>query len=120
MASQQIGVLPLGVDLNLYAGDDFYVDLSVTDAGTGGPIDLTGYTPQAQIRTTTESSTVLAEFECTLGESTVALRLHHDDTAMLPPNAVWDVQIMSGDPVDSRITTLAYGKVKTTAEVTRP
>jgi len=111
----QVGELPAAVDLVLYAGDYFRVTIDVTD-GANGPVDLTGQTPKAQIRTTTDAAAPLAEFAATVDGNTVALVLTSDQTTDLPAAAVWDVQL--SDPADV-VTTLAFGKVTTTAEVTR-
>jgi hypothetical protein len=115
--SRQAGTLPEAVDLVVYAGDDFRVDVVVTAGGQ--PADLTGYTADAQVRDSLEqTATVLAEFETTIAADTVTLYLHHDDTAVLPATCYWDVQLTA--TASEEVTTLARGKVKVSAEVTRP
>ena len=109
-----ISALPTPIDLALYAGDDFRLDLAINDA-YGQPVDLTGYTATAQIRTTRTDTDILAEFTATIEANVIHLHLAGADTATLDTPAVWDVQLAGDD-----VTTLATGKVTTGAEVTRP
>jgi len=115
-ASQSVGTLPAQVDLVLYRGDDFYLDITVTDTG-GGAVDLTGYTATAQVRLSTESSEILATFVGTTAANVVHLHLDDPEASKLTADAVWDVQVAgpSGD-----VTTLAFGAVHATPDVTRP
>jgi hypothetical protein len=111
----QVGELPAAVDLLLYAGDDFRIVIDVTD-GADAPVDLTGHTPKAQIRATTDAAAPLVAFAATVAANAVTLVLTSVQTTALPATAVWDVQLT--DPA-AVVTTLAYGKVSTTPEVTR-
>ena len=116
LAAQSAGSLPLAVDLVLYRGDDFYLDVAVTDAG-GAPFDLTGYTAAAQIRATPDTADPpAATFTATITGSTVQLHLPSDESGGVPAVAAWDVQITKAGIV----TTLAFGAVATTLDVTRP
>jgi hypothetical protein len=111
-----VGTLPLAVDLILYRGDDFYVDLTLTDEA-GDPWDLTGWTAASQIRPSAESDQVLASFTATIEANVIGLHLPHDQAQALTPGASrWDVQIT--DPTD-RVLTLVAGAVTVTADVTR-
>lgn len=110
-----VSALPAPIELALYAGDDFRLDLHVRDQITGQDADLTGYTPSAQVRLTRADTEVLASFDATIDGSTVHLHLHGADTATLPTPAVWDCQLAGTD-----VTTLATGRVVVGAEVTRP
>lgn len=111
-----VGTPPTSVDLVLYAGDDFEMTVKVTDS-SNTPIDLTGATVKSQIRAATSSTVVMAEFTATsVDSSTLKLSLTGDTTAALPASAVWDLQITDAD---SKVTTIAAGKVKVIAEVTR-
>jgi hypothetical protein len=116
MARATIDETPLAVDLSVYQGDDIFLDVIVTDPGTGDPIDLTGYTPKAQIRTTPPDPTVLAEFGCTIAANVIHLHLLATDAAALAATASWDCQITSPTGI---VRTLVYGLVKPVAEVTR-
>lgn len=118
MANKVMGALPLGIDLAVYAGDDFWLNVDVSDPATGLPVDLTGFIPSAQVRLTSADSTVLADFECEINTSTISLHLHHDDAAVLPAVTAWDLQITTAD-LDPVVLTLVGGQIKTTPEVTR-
>lgn len=114
MATKTIGPQPMTVDLRLYEGDDFWFDVTVTNPD-GSPFDLTGYTPRAQIRTSTESEEVIVEFEVTVTTNVIHLHLASPVTTDLVPTGVWDLQIETGGAV----TTLMAGRVNVTPEVTR-
>ena len=109
-----ISALPELIDLALYAGDDFRLDLAVADH-YGQPVDLTGYTATATVRATRDAADTLAEFTATIEGNVVHLHLAGADTATLTTPAVWDAQLAGDD-----VTTLATGRVATAAEVTRP
>lgn len=115
-ANQVVGVLPLAVDLVLYRGDDFFLDVAVVDP-TGGAVDLTGYTATAQVRLDTESIDPVASFAATVSGNLVHLRLPTAQSALLMGDAVWDVQVADPSGV---ITTLAAGALTATPDVTRP
>ena len=106
---------PQVVNLVLYQGDDFYLDLTVTNPDTT-PFDLTGYTPTSQIKDQVGGS-VLASFTCTIGGNIVHLHLPAVQSALLTSNGVWDCEITSATGL---ITTLVAGTVKVTADVTEP
>ena len=114
MAAEKVGQLPTNIDLVIYEGDDFHLVLGV--AASGVPVDLTGYTAKAQIRSTTESDVVLAEFDCDINLSEVLLHLTSADATDIAAATVWDVQVTDAD---GEVTTLAYGRVTATQEVTR-
>lgn len=99
----------------IYQGDDILLDVIVTDEAGAG-MDLTGYTPKAQIRLTPPDATVLAEFVCTVEANVIHLVLAHTDSAAITTACAWDVQITSAG---GAVRTLAYGAVKPTLEVTR-
>ena len=87
----------------------------------GTPFDLTGWTGQAQIRTTYSSKKVLAAAEVTIDGSPtdgiLTIVFADDDTATLPTagRSVWDLKIMK-DPASKR---LIKGDVVVEAEVSR-
>jgi hypothetical protein len=107
---------PVTVDLKVYAGDDFWLRVIVTDPVTADPIDLTGYLAHGQVRSTAASEEVLADFDTTITGNLIDIHLFPEDTAALPAACVWDLQITG---LDNSCTTIAAGKIKTTAEVTR-
>lgn len=114
-AAQIVGRLPQEVDLILYRGDDFFLDITVTDSG-GMPIDLTGSTAAAQFRNTTEDPNALASFSATVAGNIVHLHLLASDAALLVPECVWDIQVTDSAGV---VTTLAFGAATVTSDVTR-
>src|SRR3954470_1598423 len=59
-----ISALPLRVDVDIYKGDDFYLDLTVTTPD-GSDADLSGATPSAQIRSAPNSTDIMASFQAT-------------------------------------------------------
>lgn len=110
-----IDALPMPVDLLLYRGDDFFLDIDCSGP-EGEPADLDGYSAAAQVRRQPDDADVMAEFECWVEDSTVGLHLPHLEAQKLVPGAsAWDCQL-SG-PV---VLTLVYGRVVTTPDVTRP
>lgn len=117
--NKQVGSLPAGVDLLLYAGDDFWMRLYVTDDDEQ-PVDFTGVTVNAEIRDAVgPAGQLLAEFitEVAADGTHILLQLLSVDTAALPAVAFWDVETVD---TDGTVTTLAFGRVKTTAQVTQP
>ena len=108
--------LPTPVNLALYQGDDFYMDLTV-DNPDGTPADLTGAVASALIRSAPGAAdppmaTITATVDVAL--SVVHLHLPHTEAANLAAGgAAWDCQIATPD-----VTTLAAGRVTVTAQVT--
>ena len=115
-AAQTLGTLPLNVNLVLYRGDDFYLDVTVVDTN-GGAVDLTGFTAQAELRPDTTAGTALASFTETISGNVIHLHLPASEALNLLPDTVWDVQLTDATGV---VTTLAYGDATTTPDVTRP
>lgn len=115
-AAINVNARPNRVDLNIYAGDDMSVRITVNNSD-GTPADLTGNTATAQIRATHTADDPLADFT-TLVDPTgvVMLSLDAATTAVLPTWAVWDCQIQA--PL-GQTTTIAAGSIRTAQEVTR-
>lgn len=113
---QVITALPVPVNLDLYAGDDFTMEIAVAyPDGTPYPVDTAG--PASQVREGFNGD-VIAEFTIETDEGEpglMYLSLAPHVTAGLPRSAVWDVQISPGGSV----ITLAAGTVTVTPEVTR-
>ncbi|HSS09401.1 MAG TPA: hypothetical protein VLL25_05925 [Acidimicrobiales bacterium] len=114
-----VGNLPQVVDLNIFQGDTFALQVVVSVAGEPAtPADLAGYQAASQIRPTAPAEEVLAEFEATITDNVILLGLSPEKTAALPARGgVWDVQITAPD---GRVTTLLRGRVAVTEQVTRP
>jgi hypothetical protein len=111
-----ISALPLEVDLALYKGDDFYLDLILTDPD-GSDTDLSAATPSAQIRVAPNDD-LLAVFDTTVDGNTIHLHLPHDQSINLQPGqCAWDAQITTSTDIT---TTLVAGAVSVAGEVTMP
>jgi hypothetical protein len=116
---QNVTVLPMTVNLFIYQGDDFYLDLLVNDSA-GNPIDITNMQPLSQIRAVPNGPLVFAELLTTVDATEtnlLHLQLQAADSAglpALPATCAWDVQLSSPD-----IVTLAFGTVNVTPQVTQ-
>jgi hypothetical protein len=114
-ATQIVTVLPAEVDLNIYQGDDFYLDVAVTDSASN-PIDVTNMAPMSQIRTTPDGPAILASFNITVdatNKNIMHLHLAATDSNNLPPACAWDLQLSQPS-----VTTIAAGTVTVTLQVT--
>ena len=112
----QVGALPASVDLVTYAGDDFWVNLKVYSS-TGAPVDLSPFTPRAQVRAAPKATAVLGEFDITMPDVfTLKLHLSSAVSRTLPGACAWDVQISDDADV---VMTLATGALQVAPEVTR-
>jgi len=111
-----ITALPATVNLVLYQGDSFAMDLAVWgDDDSSVPFDLSGATVRAQIRTSPEDTTVAGQFAPSVTGNVIRLTLSSAVSTGLPRQAVWDVDITQA----GWVTTLAAGTVSLTAEVSR-
>jgi len=115
-----VGTLPLAVDLTLYRGDDFFLDVTVTNPD-GSPYPLTGYTATSQMRVEPrDPDPPVAEFTCTIDTTTtnvIHLHLPGSQSQAVPDTMAWDVQIVGATGL---VTTLAFGQATFTGDVTRP
>jgi hypothetical protein len=107
--------LPAVVNLRLYQGDDFYLDVTVTDAD-GNPADLSSYTARAQVRSSPPNGTnpPMATFTATIAGNVVHLHLPASEAVNLANPACWDCEIDGDD-----LTTLVYGGVRVSSQVTQ-
>lgn len=118
-------MIPGSKNLSIYKGDTFPFYARIQglddDGESMGYLDLTGCTPLAQIRSTADSATVLATFDCEIPAQTgdnlgrVNIRLEAEDTVTLV-NGVWDLQLTwpNGD-----VFTYLAGKVSVIQDVSR-
>lgn len=107
---------PNRVDLNIYAGDNVGLTVSVKNPD-GTPGDLTDMTALAQIRLHRTDPEPLAEFDAVVDPAgSITLKLDGAVTAVLPRWALWDCQLMS---LSGAVTTVATGSVYTAGEVSR-
>jgi hypothetical protein len=103
--------------LYIYQGDDYAGVVTVLDSN-GAAVDLTGYTPKAQIRLgPADHNPVVVDITTSLVlPNMVSLSIPHSMTTTLNGNYVWDFQLTASD---STIETLLAGGVVVTLEVTR-
>jgi hypothetical protein len=109
---------PANLPLNIRIGDTETISVAIKDS-TGAPVNITGRTYAAQIRTTTDAATALATFSCSITNAaagTLAATLSATTTAALTAGlAVWDLQETNG----TTVTTLLGGSVTISQDVTR-
>jgi hypothetical protein len=107
------------IDIEVYQGDDWAGIVSVVDANDN-PVDLTGFTPAAQVRLgPADNWPVLVEMSATVDGVTqgqINLAMTSAQTAALTCNYLWDLQITDAANVS---TTLMSGRVLVTQEITR-
>ena len=109
---------PANLPLNILIGDTETISVAIKDS-TGAPVNITGRTYAAQIRTTTDAATALATFSCSITNAaagTLAATLSASTTAALTAGlAVWDLQ----ETNSTTVTTLLSGSVTISQDVTR-
>lgn len=109
---------PVTQDLTITRGDTETLVLTMTTDGTT-PINITGRTYTAQLRTTPDIAAISASFTCTVtngaaGQVTCVLSAT-DSSALDPGYYYWDLQENSS----GTISTLLAGTVTVAADVTR-
>jgi len=111
-----ISALPLEVDLDLYAGDDFGLEVAVSNPD-GSPMDVSSAAPMSMIRNTPADPTVLATLVVTVDPDVTGL-LHLSIPSVysttLPPSCVYDMQLTI-----PTILTLIAGTITMHPQVTR-
>jgi hypothetical protein len=109
---------PANLPLQIRIGDTETVSVTIQDAA-GAPVNISGRTYAAQIRTTTDAATALATFTCAIvsgAAGTLTATLSAATTAALTPGlGVWDLEETSG----TTVTTLLAGSVTIVQDVTR-
>lgn len=93
--------MPENIDMVIYKGD--YVDILVTiNASPGVPLDLTGYTAAASLKTDYDDVAPIA-FDCTItSPATGQVRIYlptADSTTLVAGDYIWDFELInaSGD-----------------------
>lgn len=112
-----VDFLPSNFDLVLYKGDYFPLRVTLKDPVTTLPIDLTGYTAAAQIRTDFEDP-IAYDFEVAItpGIGQVDLLLSSATSETIPAGSyVWDFEVT--DP-SGNVRTYITGDVQMLNEVT--
>lgn len=106
---------PVRYDLEIYKGATFSRAFTFKNRATKQPIDLTGYTPKAQIRPAENSAILSKEFVLTISGGTVTMQLSASDTAELAPGVqAWDLKLSD----NGNVTYWIRGKVLITGRVT--
>jgi hypothetical protein len=108
--------MPTNYDLEIYKGDFVEAFVIVRD-DNADPINLTGYTAQAQLKTNYDDSSPV-EFECTVTGPTGQVRIYlssADSSTLVPGDYIWDFQVVNPDG-DAR--TYIAGDVTVHNEVT--
>lgn len=110
---------PADQDLTITRGDTETVVVTCTSDENGTPINITGRTYRAQIRSSSESSTVKASFTCTVtdgpnGKVTCVLSAT-SSAALSPGNYYWDLE----ENASGTVTTFISGSVTVVGDVTR-
>ena len=107
--------LPATYSLALYRGDSFRMQFRLwADAAKTQPVDLTGATVAAEIRGA-PSSLPWHAFSCSIASNIIDIAMTADQTAGLPANAYWDLQVAyaSGD-----VQTIVMGGVSVRGNIT--
>lgn len=103
-------------DLKIFAGDDFALELTFHD-GLGAPVDLSGSTFAATVRSSEWAEVPAASFtvdETSKATGVLVLHLDHATTVALPRAGVWSLQrtVTTGGLVQ----TVLGGKVRMTRD----
>ena len=108
------------VPLTIRTGDDESVTITFSDETTGLPINITGRTYRAQIRSASSSTTILASWTCAVTNGAagiLTLSLTDTRTSTLSPGfAVWDLEETTAGGI---VSTPLAGRVSIVQDVTR-
>jgi hypothetical protein len=108
-------------NIKVVSGDSWRREVTIqtkTGPNTYTPIDLTGYTPQAQIRKTASNSTVLATITAVIPDPLLGVVVLTMDTSVTESlvASVWDLELDGGV---SNTHTVLSGTVTVIGDVTR-
>lgn len=93
---QIVSAVPQTVNLFLYKGDDFWLDLIVTNPD-GSDTDLSAATASAQIRTAPNVDDIMASFDASIEANVIHLHLPHAQASdLIAGSCAWDAQISTG------------------------
>lgn len=110
---------PADQDLTITRGDTVTLVITVASDENGTPINITGRTYRAQIRSNQDSTTVKGSFTCVVSDGSagqVTCTLSAADCATLTPGvAFWDFE----ENASGVVTTILSGNVTVLADVTR-
>ncbi len=110
--------VPADQDLTITRGDTETLVVTITSDGTT-PINITGRTYRAQVRSQADSTTIKASFTCTVTDGAngqVTAVLSATDSATLSAGVYfWDFE----ETASGTVSTILSGTVTVTADVTR-
>lgn len=110
--------VPADQDLTITRGDTETLVMTIM-AGESTPVDITGRTYRAQIRSQQDSTTIKASFTCIVTSGTsgqVTCTLSATDSASLSPGLYfWDFE----ENASGVVSTIISGNVTVLADVTR-
>lgn len=110
--------VPADQDLTITRGDTETLVVTITSDGST-PVNITGRTYRAQIRSSQDSTTIKASFTCTVtsgANGQVTCVLSAADSATLPVGiAFWDLE----ETASGVVSTILAGNVTVLADVTR-
>ena len=106
-------------NFTLEQGATFSREITVQDSGSA--MNLTGYTPRMQMRSTHDSSSIALTFTCTIASPATAGKINliataTQTTAIEEAIYVYDLEIESSA---GSVTRILEGQVTVTPEVTR-
>lgn len=113
-----VKILPAKLNFSITRGDDFAESFTIQEGDPLAPVDVSARTYTAQIRATSEATTVTATFSVDMTDAAtgiVVLRLADTVTDDLLGSYVWDLQ----QDAAGVIRTLAGGQFTVVADVTR-
>ena len=90
-----VKVLPGKLNYSMVRGDDFAAEITIQEGDPLAPVDVSARTYTAQIRTSTDATTVTATFSVDMTDAAtgvIVLRLADTVTDDLSGSYVWDLQ----------------------------
>lgn len=121
MANKSFSALPEVLDLELYAGDDYFITISLQNVGSGN-LELDKAEINSHLRINKDDFDNYGEMEAIIDEEKLLVKIHltHELTQSMPPKSYYDVEmkIPVGDTVN--VKTLVRGQILLESDITRP
>lgn len=114
--------IPANLNITIYQGDTFTNDFQLIQeiGGEDQPVDLTEFSPLAQVRVRPEDEDIIAQFVISLTDSSQGkfrLFMDNDQTRNLPRVSFYDVQTV--DQITGFVKTWVAGKLNSPREISR-
>lgn len=110
--------VPATLPLKHYRGDTLTLTVKLwNDASHSQPTNLTGATVLAQVRSNPDSDVVITTFGSSITGSQITLTLTPAQTALLPEEATYDVQVTYSNNV---VQTVLAGELTAEPDVSHP